>query len=287
MKRIITLFLVICLCVNAAFAFDPYADEELEKKSPAKLIYGIAMTLAGAFLAYDGFSQVETDLSRPSVDYITVSHVEWNQTGFDSEEQMYEYTFKSGHSAWPTPTIDQNVVYNSGNVDLKNIKIEVRYFNTNQAPIVVSFPPPRTGDQTTDAYGYRTVMTVIDLAKGESVNWTDTFAYYTAGSEMPAGTQRESSATDETGGLYRGEKTSAIMQIRIDLSNCYTKMMGKKNKSDFEGVSGLVIAGAGIYLLADYFVGLKKFDRYMKKKDVNVRFASYSNEYRLMLQKRL
>jgi len=273
-----------CLCVNAAFAFDPYADEELEKKSPAKLIYGIAMTLAGAFLAYDGFSQVETDLSRPSVDYITVSHAEWNQSIKDAQEK-YVYTLKSGYSGWPTPTIDQNVVYNSGNVDLTNVKIEVRYFHVNQEPIIVLIPP-RTGDQTTDAYGYRTVKTV-DLAKGESITWTDTFAYYAAGTEMPGGTERESSATDETGGLYRGEKTLEIMQIRINLTDCYTRMLGKKNKSDFEGVSGLVIAGAGIYLIADYFVGLKKFDRYMKKNDVNVRFASYPNEYRLMLQKRL
>lgn len=285
MKRIISLLLVICLSVNMAFAFDPYVEEEVEKKSPLKLIYGIALTLTGAFLAYDGFSKVEVDVSKPSVDYMTVVHAEWNQSAPDAE-QKYVYTFKSGYSGFPTPTIDQNIIYNSGNVDLTNVKIEVRYFHVNQEPIVVWPTAPRPGDETTDIYGYRTIDT-ISLAKGESITWEDTFAYYAAGAEMPGGTERQADAIDATGGLYRGEATWEIMEVRLDLSNSYTRIYEKKNKSDLEGAAGIVIASAGIYFLADYFIGLKKFDRYMKQNQMNIRLATYPSEYKLLFQKRI
>ncbi len=287
MKRIISLFLVICLSANMAFAFDPYAEEEVEKKSPLKLIYGIALTLTGAFLAYDGFSKVEVDVSRPSVDYMTVVHAEWT-----SSDDDYVYNLKSGTSIYTNPVIDNNIVYNSGNVDLKNVKIEVRYFYKNQNPIVIQTPPlTRPDDQTTDAYGYRLVTTIngmpatpIDIAKGEFITWRDIFAYYSAGKEMPDGAPR---VIDGTQGLYLGEATSIIMEVKIDLSNSYTKIYEKKNKSDLEGVAGIVIASAGIYFLADYFIGLKKFDRYMKQNQMNIRLASYPSEYKLLFQKRI
>lgn len=285
MKRIISLFLVVCLSANMAFAFDPYAEEEVEKKSPLKLIYGIALTLTGAFLAYDGFSKVEYDVSKPSVDYMTVIHAEWTSSDKDSQDK-YVYTLTSGHGL-PTnpadPPIESNIIYNSGNVDLTNVKVEVRYFHVNQDPIVVWPTAPREGDETTDMYGYRIVDT-ISLAKGESVTWEDTFAYYAAGSEVPGGVPR---VIDETIGLYLGEATSIIMEVRLDLSNSYTKIYEKKNKSDLEGAAGIVIASAGIYFLADYFIGLKKFDRYMKQNQMNIRLASYPSEYKLLFQKRI
>ena len=69
MKKILTTFLFVCFVVNISFAFDPYADDEPEKRSKTKLYCGIAMALIGGFLAYDGFSQEEVDISKPSVDY--------------------------------------------------------------------------------------------------------------------------------------------------------------------------------------------------------------------------
>ena len=41
LKKLLTVFITLCLCVNVSFAFDPYADEEVEKKSYKKLYYGI------------------------------------------------------------------------------------------------------------------------------------------------------------------------------------------------------------------------------------------------------
>ena len=49
-KKILSVLLTLCLFVNVSFAFDPYADEEVEKKSYKKLYYGIALTLLGGFL---------------------------------------------------------------------------------------------------------------------------------------------------------------------------------------------------------------------------------------------
>lgn len=281
MKRIISLFLVVCLSANMAFAFDPYAEEDVEKKSPLKLIYGIALTLTGAFLTYDGFSKVEVDVSKPAVDYMTIVHAEWTQN--DPVDEKYVYTLTSGHGLPATPAIEQNVIYNSGNVDLTNVKIEVRYFHVSQVPIVVNYDPERPDDQTTDYQGYRTVDT-INLAKGDFIRWEDTFAYYAAGTELPGGVQR---TIDTNIGLYLGEATSIIMEIRLDLSNSYTKIYEKKNKSDLEGAAGIVIASAGIYFLADYFIGLKKFDRYMKQNQMNIRLASFPSEYKLLFQKRI
>jgi len=289
LKKIISLFLVICLSANIAFAFDPYAgtEEEADKKSPIQLIYGIVLTLTGAFLTYDGFSKVEYDTSKPSVDYLTVIHGEWNQLGVG--EAQFEYTISSGTTTWPaTPpppannTIINNVVYNNGNVDLTNVKIEVRYFKSDNTPVVVG----GTGTYKTDDNGYRTIKTV-SIAKNEYETWQDIFKYIAASAEIPAGTEREPEAFDSDGGLYLGEDTLQIMQVRIDLSGCYTKIYEKRNKSDLEGAAGIVIASAGIYFLADYFIGLKKFDRYMKQNNMNIRLASSPSEYRLLLQKRI
>ncbi len=285
MKKIISLFLVICLSANVAFAFDPYAgtEEETDKKSPIQLIYGIVLTLTGAFLTYDGFSKVEYDTSKPSVDSLTVIHGEWNQLGVGSEQ--FQYTLSSGTTTWPSTApaneIINNVVYNSGNVDLTNVKIEVRYFKSDNTPVVVE-----SGEYATDANGYRTIKTV-SIAKNEYETWQDIFKYIAASAEMPAGTEREPYAINSDGGLYLGEDTLQIMQVRIDLSGCYTKIYEKRNKSDLEGAAGIVIASAGIYFLADYFIGLKKFDRYMKQNNMNIRLASSPSEYRLLLQKRI
>jgi len=286
LKKIISLFLVICLSANIAFAFDPYAgtEEEADKKSPIQLIYGIVLTLTGAFLTYDGFSKVEYDVSKPSVDYLTVIHGEWNQLG--AGEAQFEYTISSGTTTWlataPANTIINNAVYNKGNVDLTNVKIEVRYFKSDNTPVVVE-----SGEYATDDNGYRTIK-IVSIAKNEYETWQDIFKYIAASAQMPAeGKPRTPDAVDSEHGLYLGEDTLKIMQVRIDLSGCYTKIYEKRNKSDLEGVAGIVIAGAGIYFLADYFIGLKKFDRYMKQNQMNIMLASCPSEYKLLFQKRI
>ena len=161
MKKILSVLLTLCLFVNVSFAFDPYADEEVEKKSYKKLYYGIFLTLLGGFLAYDGFSDEEVDVSKPRVDYLTVSHSEWVQLGqgssiyqfrsgislnnVSSDSKAVDYTIyeikndKAPEGYDPNTdkyynkdyfdrySVEPNILCNTGNVDLKNIRIEVRY----------------------------------------------------------------------------------------------------------------------------------------------------------------
>ncbi len=188
-KKILSVLLTLCLFVNVSFAFDPYADEEVEKKSYKKLYYGIALTLLGGFLAYDGFSLEKVDASKPNVDFLSVSHSEWVQLTGDKEEESDDeaesndktkprYQLRSGISLNNVPgiqyyntkktrivdysiyevkknsdvnlddntntglneqeppydpadydryTVEPNILYNNGNVDLRDITIEVRY----------------------------------------------------------------------------------------------------------------------------------------------------------------
>lgn len=272
MKKITTLFLILCFSANISLAFDPYADEEIEKKSNTKLYYGIILTLVGGFLAYDGFSQEKVDISKPKVDYETVIHAEWYQNG-----TAFNYEIRSGNSKYSTPEIQQNIIYNTGNVDLTNVTIEIAYLN-------------RAGEIVKDAGDpdYHTVVNAVDIKKGESLTWQDIYYYTTTLTNPPGWTeQRGDWGTGEGAGIYTGESATEYMDIKIDLSNSYTPIYEKRNKSDIEGVSGIVIGIAGIYLIVDHFVDMHKFDQYMKRNNLDVKLAKATNEYKILFQKRL
>ena len=150
MKKILVFICILCLSVNISFAFDPYADEEPEKKSRSKLYWGIFMTLVGGFMAYDGFSQEEIDISKPSVDYAGNINMMWTHTfesnssgsgegegsgsgegeGEDSGEEMGWYNLYNGCGKSDVPdSVDNatNMIYNTGNVKLKDVVVKVRY----------------------------------------------------------------------------------------------------------------------------------------------------------------
>lgn len=315
MKKVLAVALTLCLCINVSFAFDPYADEEVEKKSYKKLYYGIALTLLGGFLAYDGFSKVEVDVSKPSVDYTTVLHSEWTHL---TAEKNYE--LKSGYSFYQySPegekiSIEQNILYNNGNVDLKNITIEVRY--KDSAGYIVdeaSETHPHNGEVTSDGYHVATyhskydndnvnpedfpapdsekiICKNIDLAKGESFAWSDVWKYTTTGTNSPLGDERQhgEELTDPIG-LHLGEDALTLMDIRVKLEKDqqYKPIYEKRNKSDIEGVGGIMIGLTGIYFLIDHFVDMHKFNAYARRHNLNLKIATASNEYKLMLQKRI
>jgi len=277
LKKITTVILTLCLFVNISFAFDPYADEDIEKKSNSKLYYGIILTLVGGFLVYDGFSKEKVDISKPMVDYMTVVHAEWTQNELGTDD--YQYTIRSGTTSFqgtPSgyssayPTVDQNIVYNNGNVDLYNVKVTVRYLY-------------KDGSAISD---YRTVTTVVNLKKGEKFNWYDTYQYEAAAADVPWGNQRNADP-ESTEGLYTGEQALNLVDIKIDLSQSYTAIYEKRNKSDIEGVAGICVGLTGIYFIVDHFLDMHKFNQYMKKNDLNFRLAKAPDEYKLLLQKRL
>lgn len=307
MKKALSVLLTLCLFVNISFAFDPYADEEVEKKSYKKLYYGIVLTLLGGFLAYDGFSKEEVDVSKPSVDYTTVLHSEWVQNG--SQKQYY---LRSGYTDNTTRSsenedylkyevngelyeVEQNVIYNNGNVDLKNLTIEVRYkFNSDD------YIGP-SGEHLKEG-GYHTASvsgTIAELKKGKSISWEDIWSYTTVSTDQPHGSERspyvpnseegKQDGNDGTTGLNLGKNALTLMDIRVVLkkNQQYKPIYETRHKSDLEGVAGIMVGLAGIYFLVDHFVDMHKFNNYAKRHHLNLKLATASNEYKLMLQKRI
>lgn len=305
MKRILSILLMLCLCVNISFAFDPYADEEVEKKSYKKLYYGIVLTLVGGFLAYDGFSTEEVDVSKPNVDYTTVLHSEWVHN-----KSTFNYGVRSGYSENPeigdgdytkykidgkVYTVEENVLYNNGNVDLKNITVEVRYkFNSGDI-IGPNGEHLKDGGYHTATNSTKTIeYTDISLKKGETITWHDVWSYTTTQTDQPKGDARSPYVEGEeenpgTQGLNLGKDALNLMDIRIVLKKeqQYKPIYEKRHKSDIEGVAGVMVGLAGIYFIVDHFIDMHKFNTYAKKHDLNFKIATASNEYKLMLQKRI
>ncbi len=328
LKKILSVLLTLSLFVTVSFAdFDPYADEEVEKKSYKKLYYGIVLTLIGGFLAYDGFSTEKVDVSKPKVDYTTVLHSEWTQ---QTTTAPYKYEIKSGwtEEEYYRYLIDNedfylckndqdayNRIYNNGNVDLENVTIEIRYKYHGGEIIVCDDQTPgfeTNGESTSDGYHKATfqettadtpiVYENISLKKGESLEWKDLWGYSTSKPEgektSPSGDDRvayeEDPETKEiikdgTQGLNFQEKAFNLMDIRVKLNKNkqYKPIYETRHKSDVEGVAGILIGITGIYFIVDHFLDMNKFNAYAKRHHLNLKIATASNEYKLMLQKRI
>ena len=273
MKKILIVICCFCLFVNISFAFDPYADEEQETRSKSKLYWGIFMTLVGGFLTYDGFSQEEVDISKPSVDYGGVIQGGWIQ---NDSAAPYMFTLRSGKSVEDGVTVQNNIIYNSGNVDLRNVNVQVRYRTAAGDYISIN----SSGGTTKD---YRTVTSGVieNLGVSESSSWYDDSLGDAYGQDTPlcpGGEQRDKIN-------YFQENALKLVDVKIKYE--YDHKYKKQNKSDIEGVAGLMVATAGIYFIVDYFMDLHKFNQYMKRNDINIRLANAPNEYKLLFQKRL
>jgi len=362
LKKVLSVLLTLCLFVNVSFAFDPYADEEIEKKSYKKLYYGIVLTLLGGFLAYDGFSLEKVDTSRPSVDYTTVLHSEYVQRP-RSEHESPVYEMRSGISLdnvygqtgkyrWYEiedtlyKQIEPNILYNNGNVDLENLTIEVRYRyqdgtymgqNGEHVTYEGYYIDEKTHERVyVENQGYHIAQTnesegseeepvetkiyggegnYITLKKGDYITWQDIWGYTTVITSPPRGEQRspytkdldtpstpsddnddneegeEEPQQDKTGskGLNLGKNALILMDIRVKLDKNlqYKPIYQTKHKSDAEGVAGILVGITGIYFIIDHFLDMHKFNAYAKRHHLNLKFATASNEYKLLLQKRI
>ena len=318
LNKILSVLLMLCFFINISFAFDPYADDEIEKKSYKKLYYGIVLTLLGGFLTYDGFSTEEVDVSKPSVDYTTVLHSEWVQ-----KESWGKYILRSGYTdnstippeaetKWDYTkykidgqvyTVEQNILYNNGNVDLTDLTIEVRYKYYSGTIIEDENPGahPGNGDPTkptSDGYHIATkdkasgeIYQGKSLKKGGTLTWQDVWEYSTAKESPPNRNERQGyieegeHQNDGTTGLNLGKDGLYLMDIRVKYR--YTPIYEKRHKSEIEGVAGIMVGLAGIYFIVDHFIDMHKFNTYAKKHYLNFKILTASNEYKLMLQKRI
>ena len=331
MKKILSVLLTLCLVTNISFAaFDPYADEEVEKKSYKKLYYGIFLTLLGGFLAYDGFSKEEVDVSKPKVDTLTVSHSEWVQNPHDPDDPSRTprpvYQLRSGiainnvlesdyeHYLYdkdkPPYVVELNKVYNNGNVNLKNVTIEVAY-KFASGKYISDKGKPVDGEYYYDGNVRKSVfhtVTLVDkdeekaatnitIEKGKFVTWKDVWEYTSEQTDAPNNTQRhpyveetpEQEGDDGLTGLNLGKDSVKLMEIRVKLNKKqqYKPIYEKRNKCDAEGVAGILVGLTGIYFIVDHFLDMHKFNAYAKRHHLNLRLATASNEYKLMLQKRI
>lgn len=340
MKKILSVFLILCLSVNISFSdFDPYADDEVEKKSYKKLYYGIVLTLLGGFLVYDGFSKEEVDVSKPKVDYITVSHSEYVQRPREEGGPVYEmrsglslnnvrgqtgnYTYYEIQGDRLYENVEANILYNSGNVDLKNITIEVRYryadgtyigihgehvnnegydVNTKKRAENNGYHTAETNkerDSTPTEEVKTAVYKDITLAKGESITWQDVWGYTTEITDAPNGKPRSPYINEQVGeqtyyndgttGLNLGKDSPILMDVRVKLNKYkqYKPIYETRHKSDVEGVAGILVGITGIYFIIDHFLDMHKFNAYARRHNLNLKVATAYNEYKLMLQKRI
>ena len=289
MKKILTTCVCLCFVVNISFAFDPYADDEPETKSKTKLYCGIAMTLIGGFLAYDGFSQEEVDISKPSVDYGGSINAMWVQNGTQGD---WTYHLYSGEGKPEGAEYDNapNRIYNNGNVELTNVKIYVRYRYDNSNVIgdkddkkVQNLYHYGDVDVNQNSEGYFLASGGLGsgndtLSINEGKNWSDYSYYNTAGTDAPY---------DHEGSNKVLYDENALKLVNVKVTYDYKKKYRKQNKSDLEGVMGLMVATAGIYFIVDYLWDLHKFNMYMKRNDMKIKLANTPNEYKLVFQKRL
>ena len=313
LNKILSVLFMLCFFINISFAFDSYADDEIEKKSYKKLCYGIVLTLLGGFLAYDGFSTEEVDISKPSVDYTTVLHSEWVQSsekkyilrsGYTdnstiSPEAVKKWDYTKYEIDGQVYTVEQNILYNNGNVDLTDLTIEVRYKYDSGTIIKDENPGEHSNNGTTTNDGYHVakkdeVYQGKPLKKGASLTWQDVWEYSTAKESPPNRNERQGYIEEGeyqnpgTTGLNLGKDGLYLMDIRvkIDKKN-YTPIYEKRHKSEIEGVAGIMVGLAGIYFIVDHFIDMHKFNTYAKKHDLNFKILTASNEYKLMLQKRI
>lgn len=314
MKKILTLTVSLLFLTNIVFAaYSRYDYDDLKEKKPyKKLYYGLALALVGGFLIYDGFSQVEEDISNPSVDYTSVLHYEWVQG--DTQYGSTTYTLKSGtgnpyYNDGKSYSVIPNAIFNTGNVDLYNVNIEVRYYIKDAGSGFDIYDTLKDGNslvggkQTTDYYHTVSVKNAY-IEKNKFVEWTDVWSYSTVMTNPPKGNDRKdleivdknSSLTSQ--GVYLGENAladkdnaneSGAVEVRVKLKpyENYKPIYSKKNKSDLEGVAGILLVTAGVYFLLDFAFGFTEFKRYMKRNDMDFRLASRPSEYKLLLEKRL
>ena len=218
-------------------------------------------------------------------------------------------------------TVEPNEMYNNGNVDLRDVTIEVAYRFTEGEYTGMYIGPegkPISGEYYYDDEGklqsvYHTAQYFddegnlvdakgINLEKGKSVKWQDVLEYTTANTSAPNKTNRhpfydpnESTAEvkfqedDGVEGLNLGKKSLSLRAVKVTLkaTEQYTPIYETKHKSDLEGVAGIFVGITGIYFIIDHFLDMHKFNAYARRHHLNLRVATASNEYKLMLQKRI
>ncbi|MCL2145481.1 MAG: hypothetical protein FWH43_08345 [Endomicrobia bacterium] len=276
MKRIICLALAMLLYSNAAFGYGGVNyDDFSEYKSKYRILYGAILAAGGIALAYDGFRTVKVNKSKPAVGLNFSSY--WYNDG------NYKYVINT----------EGNII-NAGNVDLRNIKVWVRY-KTKEIGTGELSNQYRISEFGTQIKfeGNASIGPLGNLVIGETVKWDGgTIQYPTVEGGLtnpPMGTET-TSLTDpnyvDFNYSYPNSVPSELVDI-VKIEYDYTKKYKEEMNNQYEGLLGVLLIAGGAYLLIDYFVSLRRFDYYMKKNNMDVFVANSGEEFKLMLSKKL
>ena len=247
-------------------------DNFNESKSSLRILYGVVLVAGGAFLAYDGFRTVKVDQSRPSV--------RLNFSSYWYEENLFgvdKYAVKTA-----------GIIENTGNVDLTNVDILLRY-NTqlgNHYPVL--------GAKVTYAVNSSSGP-LANLSINESQGWAHDANWPAAdvdvgmpeGGGSPGGEYSPEYVDYNVDATYPPLTSSAVLVDIVDISYDYTKKYKSEMNNVYEGLLGVLLIGGGAYLLIDYIVSIKRFDYFMKKNNMNFYVANNGEEFKLMLSKKI
>lgn len=260
MKKVLCMSLALLLFANSAFAYGGRDYEEFnEYKSKYRILYGIVLIVAGGVLAYDGFRTVKDDISKPRLTF--TSGGEWhNGTGPDINRFI----------------INANgTVTNTGNVKIKQATAEVRFARVggNYFPDQGAYEI-RGAVMQFDSAGGGTILS--DLGINEQDNWeVVNVKYPTDMANPPVGEHP-----------HAWQDSGLVEVVNVHIIS-HEKKYKKEINNVYEGIAGVLLLGGGAYLIIDYIVSLKKFDYYLKKNQMDVYVQNSSDEFKLMLSKRI
>ena len=262
-------FLVLSLLINTqAFAYSRANYNEFnEYKSKYRILYGAILIVGGGILAYDGFRTVKTNISKPSVGLNFSSF--WYKSADD-----FNYIIESA-----------GTIVNTGNVDLRNVNVWVRYRIKDQ-----SYRPSVFGTQI-KYEGNSLEGPLENLTINELKSWSSTINYLSSGANPPEGAETDKDKLADPNYVYRNatypSSTPAELVDIVSIEYDYTKKYKDEMNNAYEGLLGLLLIAGGAYILIDYIASLKRFDYYMKKNNMDVYVTNIGEEFKLMLSKRI
>ena len=262
-KKVIAVFMTALLLsslINArAFAAD--YDEFSGHKSKYRVLYGAILIVGGGILAFDGFRTVKTDISRPSVRLNFSSF--WYQ---DIVNNATNYVAKA-----------EGEIVNTGNVDLRNVKVLVRYKIKDE-----SRKPPEGAPIIFDSG----LDYINNFAISESKIWSSSFPYSIHNDDWKVQNEPMGLESNVENATYPSSTPTTLVDV-VNIEYEYTKKYKNETNNPYEGMLGLLLIAGGAYLIIDYAASLKKFDYYMKKNNMDIYLANSGEEFKLMLNKRI
>ncbi|MCL2388826.1 MAG: hypothetical protein FWC85_00400 [Elusimicrobia bacterium] len=294
MKKIITAVLLVSLNFNLAFAAVPTpattnwgrpVTPEFSPARPRSRIWiGVGLMLLGGFLAIDGFSQVNRDVTDASFVLSGFDIFSLGEVGFGA--------YWVDRSDLPTPVyhlVSAGNIRNVGNTDIRNMTIHISYrlYGGAQVPWAPGgyFPG---GTATVTQNG--NVITNLNIA--DRAVWENT-ANMPTGSHFPNGPGSNEDGNNavfnqwagNVGETFSDRTADGLLQIRI--TGEYDRVFRRRTKNAFQGYTGVALALTGGYLILDYIVSLRRIERYMQRHHLDFRFAQSNGKIGAVLSKRI